>query len=100
MVNLVQDQVVKVKRYTSRPNTVYLWQEVNISIQAISNFQLVYDRGQCAEFSYFGTKRIWWHGQPIKTKLRYALFKIEEILKIEQKTIADQTLIIFGTPGR
>ena len=32
MINLVQDQVVKKKRYTSRPKTVYLWQEVNISL--------------------------------------------------------------------
>ena len=39
MVNFVQDQVVKEKRYSSRPKTVYLRQEVNMSLQAISNFR-------------------------------------------------------------
>ena len=29
---------MKEKHYTSRPKTVYSWQEVNISLQAISNF--------------------------------------------------------------
>ena len=38
MVNLVQDQVVKEKRYPSGPKTVYLLQEVIISLQAISSF--------------------------------------------------------------
>ena len=29
---------MKEKRYTNRPKTVYLWQELNSSLQAISNF--------------------------------------------------------------
>ena len=29
---------MKEKRHISRPKTVYLWQEVNVSLQAISNF--------------------------------------------------------------
>ena len=55
MVNLVQDQVVKEKRYTSGPKTVFMTGSQHFSPGDIQ-FQLVYHRVQCAESIYFELK--------------------------------------------